>query len=37
MANKRLEQRRAEFARYKEDVKLRGKPFHPFAEEEMWK
>src|SRR5437870_1949284 len=31
--SKRIEQRRAEFARYKEDVKLRGKPFHPFA---MW-
>jgi menaquinol-cytochrome c reductase cytochrome b/c subunit len=29
----RLEQRRAEFARYKEDVKTRGKPFYPGA---MW-
>ena len=26
-----LEQRRAEFARYKEDVKKRGKPFYPYA------
>jgi menaquinol-cytochrome c reductase cytochrome b/c subunit len=26
-----LEERRAEFARYKEDVKARGKPFYPFA------
>jgi mono/diheme cytochrome c family protein len=26
-----LDQRRAEFARYKEDVKKRGKPFYPFA------
>jgi mono/diheme cytochrome c family protein len=31
--SKRIEQRRAEFARYKEDVKKRGKPFYPFA---MW-
>jgi menaquinol-cytochrome c reductase cytochrome b/c subunit len=29
----RLEQARAEFARYKEDVKTRGKPFFPFG---MW-
>jgi menaquinol-cytochrome c reductase cytochrome b/c subunit len=27
----RLEQRRAQHARYKEDVKERGKPFYPFA------
>ncbi len=27
----RIDQRRAEFARYKEDVKKRGKPFYPFA------
>ena len=33
MASKRIEQRRAEFARYKDDVKKRGKPFYPFA---MW-
>ena len=33
MASRRIEQRRAEFARYKEDVKKRGKPFYPFA---MW-
>jgi mono/diheme cytochrome c family protein len=26
-----LDERRAEFARYKEDVKARGKPFYPFA------
>ena len=26
-----LDERRAEFARYKEDVKARGKPFHPYA------
>ena len=26
-----LDERRAEFARYKEDVKKRGKPFYPFA------
>jgi mono/diheme cytochrome c family protein len=26
-----LDQRRAEFARYKEDVKKRGKPFYPYA------
>jgi menaquinol-cytochrome c reductase cytochrome b/c subunit len=31
--NRRIEQRRAEFARYKADVKSRGKPFYPFA---MW-
>jgi quinol---cytochrome c reductase cytochrome c subunit, bacillus type len=31
--NRRIEERRAEFARYKEDVKKRGKPFYPFA---MW-
>jgi len=29
--SRRIEQRRAEFARYKEDVKTRGKPFHPGA------
>ena len=28
-----IDQRRAEFKRYKEDVESRGKPFHPFA---MW-
>ena len=28
-----VDQRRAEFKRYKEDVQSRGKPFHPFA---MW-
>ncbi len=27
----RVDPRRAEFARYKEDVKERGKPFHPYA------
>jgi cytochrome c553 len=27
----RVDERRAEFARYKEDVKKTGKPFHPFA------
>ena len=26
-----MDERRAEFARYKEDVKKRGKPFYPFA------
>ena len=26
-----VDERRAEFARYKEDVKKRGKPFHPYA------
>src|SRR5258708_3466201 len=26
-----LDERRAQFARYKEDVKARGKPFYPFA------
>ena len=26
-----LDERRAEFARYKDDVKKRGKPFYPFA------
>jgi menaquinol-cytochrome c reductase cytochrome b/c subunit len=31
--SRRIEQRRAEFARYKDDVKSRGKPFYPFA---MW-
>jgi cytochrome c553 len=31
--SRRIEQRRAEFARYKEDVKKSGKPFYPFA---MW-
>ena len=29
--NRRLEERRAEHARYKKDVKERGKPFYPFA------
>ena len=29
--NRRLEERRAEHARYKKDVKERGKPFFPFA------
>ena len=29
--NGRVDPRRAEFARYKEDVKERGKAFHPFA------
>jgi menaquinol-cytochrome c reductase cytochrome b/c subunit len=33
LTSKRITERRAEFARYKEDVKTRGKPFHPFA---MW-
>jgi menaquinol-cytochrome c reductase cytochrome b/c subunit len=33
MANDRLEERRAAFAQYKEDVKQRGKPFYPYA---MW-
>jgi len=27
----RLDERRADFARYKEDVKREGKPFHPYA------
>jgi menaquinol-cytochrome c reductase cytochrome b/c subunit len=27
----RIDERRAEFQRYKEDVKARGKPFHPYA------
>src|SRR3990170_5682109 len=31
MASRRLEERRAEHARYKEDVKKRGKPFYPYA------
>jgi menaquinol-cytochrome c reductase cytochrome b/c subunit len=33
MADKpsRVDENRAEFARYKEDVKTRGKPFHPYA------
>ena len=31
MANRRLEERRAGFQRYKRDVKERGKPFYPFA------
>src|SRR5919202_1469911 len=31
MASRRLEERRAAFQRYKEDVKERGKPFYPFA------
>jgi menaquinol-cytochrome c reductase cytochrome b/c subunit len=26
-----IDERRAEYARYKEDVKARGKPFHPYA------
>jgi hypothetical protein len=30
-ADGRVDERRAEFARYKEDVKKRGKPFHPYA------
>jgi hypothetical protein len=29
--NRRLEQRRAQHARYKEDVAARGKPFYPYA------
>jgi menaquinol-cytochrome c reductase cytochrome b/c subunit len=29
--NRRLEERRAEFQQYKQDVKERGKPFYPFA------
>jgi menaquinol-cytochrome c reductase cytochrome b/c subunit len=29
--NRRLEERRAEFQRYKKDVKERGKPFYPWA------
>ena len=29
--SRRIEERRAEFARYKEDVKKRGKPFYPYA------
>ena len=29
--NRRLEQRRADHAQYKKDVKERGKPFYPFA------
>ena len=29
--NRRLEERRAEFQQYKQDVKRRGKPFYPFA------
>ncbi len=31
MASKRLEERRARFQQYKEDVKDRGKPFYPYA------
>jgi len=31
MAGRRIEERRAEHARYKEDVKRRGKPFYPHA------
>jgi len=31
MASRRIEERRAEHARYKEDVKQRGKPFYPHA------
>jgi hypothetical protein len=27
----KVDERRAEFARYKEDVRLHGKPFHPYA------
>ena len=33
MASKLQRERREQFARYKEDVKREGKPFHPFA---MW-
>ena len=33
MASRALEERRAAFQRYKQDVKERGKPFYPFA---MW-
>src|SRR4029453_14684467 len=31
MASRRVALRREEFARYKEDVKDEGKPFHPYA------
>jgi mono/diheme cytochrome c family protein len=31
MASRRLEERRAAFQRYKEDVKREGKPFYPYA------
>lgn len=31
MPSRRIEERRAEHARYKEDVKKRGKPFYPYA------
>src|SRR5213596_2463755 len=31
MASRALEERRAQFQRYKEDVKERGKPFYPYA------
>src|ERR671938_917417 len=31
MASRALEERRAAFQRYKEDVKERGKPFYPYA------
>jgi menaquinol-cytochrome c reductase cytochrome b/c subunit len=31
MASRRLEERRAQFARYKDDVKRDGKPFYPYA------
>jgi menaquinol-cytochrome c reductase cytochrome b/c subunit len=31
MASNRIEERRAGFAKYKKDVKERGKPFYPFA------
>lgn len=31
MANRRIEERKAEHARYKADVKRRGKPFYPYA------
>jgi mono/diheme cytochrome c family protein len=31
MANRRIEERKAEHARYKDDVKKRGKPFYPYA------
>src|SRR5881227_2121400 len=31
MASRRVEERRAQFKRYKEDVKREGKPFYPYA------
>ena len=31
MASRRVEERRAQFQRYKQDVKERGKPFYPYA------